>query len=75
MGKWRYSAYAFLTSALDGGKWSVPRPGRFTAGTQRIDAGWAPEPIWTLRGREKFPALVGKRTPSFNYKLLIARKF
>jgi hypothetical protein len=36
--------YSFLTSALDGGKWSASRPGRFTArekasGTHRI-GGW-----------------------------------
>jgi hypothetical protein len=27
--EWRYN-HAFLTSALDGGKWSASRPGRFT---------------------------------------------
>jgi hypothetical protein len=31
--------HAFLTSALDGGKWSASRPGRFTPGTQWI-RGW-----------------------------------
>jgi hypothetical protein len=27
-GERRYSSYLFLTSALDGGEWSVSRPGR-----------------------------------------------
>jgi hypothetical protein len=27
-GERRYSSYSFLTSALDGGEWSAPRPGR-----------------------------------------------
>jgi hypothetical protein len=30
LGKWRYSSTYSLTSALDGGEWSVSRPGRFT---------------------------------------------
>jgi hypothetical protein len=41
-----------LTSALDGGKLSGSRPGRFTPGEGApiptgYEAGWAPEPIWT----------------------------
>jgi hypothetical protein len=31
MGEQRYSCHSFLTSALDGGKWSASRSGRFTA--------------------------------------------
>jgi hypothetical protein len=32
-GERRYSSYSFSTSALDGGEWSVSRPGRaFTSG-------------------------------------------
>jgi hypothetical protein len=27
-GERRYSSYKYLTSALDGGEWSTPRPGR-----------------------------------------------
>jgi hypothetical protein len=30
LGEWRYSSTHSLTSALDGGKWSASRPGRFT---------------------------------------------
>ena len=28
--------YLFISSALDGGEWSVPRPGRLSAGTHGI---------------------------------------
>jgi hypothetical protein len=30
------SLHAFLTSALDGGEWSVSRPGRFTPGKELL---------------------------------------
>ena len=40
-----------LTSALDGGWWSVSRPGRLTPGKVPVPivqgAGWAPGPVWT----------------------------
>ena len=40
-----------LTSALDGGGWSTPRPGRFTPRKDPVpivqEAGWAPGPVWT----------------------------
>jgi len=45
--------HAFLTSALDGGEWSVSGPGRFIRRERAPDthwigeAGWAPEPVWT----------------------------
>jgi hypothetical protein len=48
-----------LTSALDGGEWSPSRPGHFTS-EETVppvpigqEAGWAPEPVWTLWSREK----------------------
>jgi hypothetical protein len=51
-GKQRYSFTLSLTSALDGGGWSSPRPGRFTPGNYSVpivqEAGWAPGPVWTL---------------------------
>jgi hypothetical protein len=42
--EWKYSSTHSLTSALDGGEWSVSRPGRFTPterapGTHRIGGG------------------------------------
>jgi hypothetical protein len=47
-GKARYSYTLSLTSALGGGGWSTPRPGRFTPGkeTRYPLAGWAPGPVW-----------------------------
>jgi hypothetical protein len=57
----------FLTSSLDGGEWSVSRPGRFTPGKDPpvpigYKVGWAPKPVWTLWSREKY---AGRRTPAF----------
>jgi hypothetical protein len=40
-----------MTSALGGGRWSAPRPGRFTPGKDPVpivqEAGGAPRPVWT----------------------------
>jgi hypothetical protein len=49
MGEWRYSSTIF-TSALDGGE--PPAPIGY-------EAGWAPEPVWTLWIREKSLTLLG----------------
>jgi hypothetical protein len=55
----KHSSYSFSTSALDGGKWSASRPGcALTPGKGPPvpivqEAGWAPEPVWTLRLGEK----------------------
>jgi hypothetical protein len=42
----------FLTTALEGGGWSAPRPGRSTPGKDPVpivqEAGWAPGPVWTF---------------------------
>jgi len=50
-GEWRCSSTLSLTSALDGGEWSTPRPGRLTPGKDPVpitkEAGWAPGPFWT----------------------------
>jgi hypothetical protein len=39
-----------LTSVLDEGGWSMPRPSRFIAGQRLIsivqEAGWPPRPVW-----------------------------
>jgi hypothetical protein len=52
------------TSALDGGPWSTPSPGRFTHGKDPVpivkEAGWAPGPVWT--GAENL-APTGIRSP------------
>ena len=46
-----YSSTLPSTSALDGGGWSKPRPGRFTPGKDPVPivqyAGWVPGPVWT----------------------------
>ena len=50
-GEYRYSSTLCLTSALYGGGWSTPRPGRFTPYKYPVhiveEAGWAPGPVWT----------------------------
>jgi hypothetical protein len=62
-GKRRYSSYSFTTSALDGGEWSVSRPGRALPPGKEPpvpivqEAGWAPKPVWTQRLEEKSPCL------------------
>jgi len=47
----RYSFTLSLTSALDVGGWSTPRPGRFTPEKDPVpivqEAWWAPGPVWT----------------------------
>jgi hypothetical protein len=63
-----YSSYSFTTSVLDGGEWSVSRPGRALPPEKGPpvpiveEAGWAPEPVWTQRLEEKSLASVGDRT-------------
>jgi hypothetical protein len=70
LGDRRYSSYCFLTSALEGGEWSASRPGRALAADKEPpvpivqEAGWAPEPVWTQRLKEKSCACVGDRTPA-----------
>jgi hypothetical protein len=49
-GKRKYGSYSFTTSALDGGEWSVSRPGRVLPPGKGLpvflgqEAGWASEP-------------------------------
>jgi hypothetical protein len=63
----RHIAPPFLASALDGGEWLVSCPGRFTPDERAPvligeEAGWSPEPVWTLWRREKNHASAGIRT-------------
>jgi hypothetical protein len=59
----RYSSCSFSTSALNGGEWSVSRPGSALAPGKAPpvsivqEAGWAPEPVWTERLEEKSSCL------------------
>jgi hypothetical protein len=68
-GERRYSAYSFLTSALDRGEWSASRPGRALLPGKGPpvhivqEAGWAQEPVWTQRIEEKSFTTAGDRTP------------
>jgi hypothetical protein len=52
-----YSSSPSLTSALDVGGRSTPRPSRFTSGKEPVPivpkAGWASQPVWT--GAENLP--------------------
>jgi hypothetical protein len=53
-----------MISALEGGGWSAPRPGRFTSGKDSVPivqgAEWAPGPVWTCA---KNLAPTGTRSP------------
>jgi len=59
-----YSSTLPSTTALDGGGWSTPRPGRFTPrerpGTHCVGGWWTPGPVWT--GAEN-PTSTGIRSP------------
>jgi hypothetical protein len=63
-----YSFCAFLTSALDGSKWSASRPGRALPPGKGPpvptgkEAGWAPELVRTHRLEEKSSESPGDRT-------------
>ena len=60
-GEQRYSSTLTLTSTLDGGGWSAPRPGRFTPRKDPVpivqEAVWASGPVWT--GAENLAPLPG----------------
>jgi hypothetical protein len=65
-----YSDDVFLTSVLDGGELSRSHSDRFAPGEGdyvhiRYEAGWAPEPVWTLWRINKFLAPAGNLTPDF----------
>jgi hypothetical protein len=61
LGKWRYSSTHYLTSALDEGKWSASRPGRFTPrerarGTHWIGGWVGPRTILDTVVKRKIPS-------------------
>jgi hypothetical protein len=68
-GERRYSSCSFLTSAPDGGEWSVSRRscalplGKGPLVLIEQEAGWAPELVWMQGLEEKSSAPVGDRTP------------
>jgi hypothetical protein len=69
MGERRYSSHSYLTLALDGGEWSASCPSRALPPGKGplvpigLEAGWAPEPVWTQGLEEKSSAPAGDRTP------------
>jgi hypothetical protein len=70
MAEWTYISI-HLTSALDGGEWSAPRPGRLTTGerisdTRMIDYVGPRAGLDTMgKGKIPFPIPVGNTTPFF----------
>jgi hypothetical protein len=66
-GEWRYSSTHSLTSALDGGEWSVSRPGRFTPRERtpctHCNGGWVgPRAGLDALVKRKIPSPAGNRT-------------
>jgi hypothetical protein len=59
LGEWRYSSTHSLTSALDGGEWSISRPSRFTPRERVRGTHW----IGWVRPRTVLDAVV-KKIPS-----------
>jgi hypothetical protein len=68
-GERTYSSYSFLTSALDGVKWSASRPSRALPLEKGPpvpngeEVGWASELVWTQKLEEKSFASAGNGTP------------
>jgi hypothetical protein len=76
--------HVFSTSALFRGEWTVLGPGRFApwkdgAVTIGQEAGWAPEPVWTLWSRTNVltgtriltPRLFIPTIPTVLFRLLV----
>ena len=49
----KFSSTLYLTSEVDRGWWSTPRPGRLTNGKDPVpivqQAAWDPGPVWTVQ--------------------------
>jgi hypothetical protein len=58
------TAPPFFTSALDGGEWSVSRPGRFTSGETAHDTPCGPQNRYGHYGEKKYIVLAGNQTPA-----------
>jgi hypothetical protein len=59
--------HVFLTYGLDEGDWTALHlghfnPGERAAGTHWLEAGWGPEPVWTLRRIKRSLASIWNRT-------------
>jgi hypothetical protein len=61
IGEWRCGSTQSLTSALDGGKWSASRPGRFTPRERAPDTHWIG--VW-VGPRAVLDTVVKRKIPS-----------
>jgi hypothetical protein len=70
-----------MTSALDKGEWSASRPGRALPpgkGSEVsiiLETGWAPEPVWTQRLKDKFFCLCQGSNPDRPTVQSVARHY
>jgi len=67
-GEQRYSSTLSLTSALDAGGWSTPRPSRFTPREREPvpivqEAGWAPGLVWTGKANHTTTGIISVDRP------------
>jgi len=53
--------HLFLISAIDSGGWSLRTPTALPLPTEQ-EAGWAPEPVWTVLENRKSSAFTGTHT-------------
>jgi hypothetical protein len=63
-----YSSTVSLTSALYGGGWTTPCPGRFTPEKDQVPivqgAGWVPRPLWTRAENLTFTGIRSSDRPA-----------
>jgi hypothetical protein len=80
LGEWKYSSTHSLTSALDGGKWSVSRPGRFTPkkrapGTYWVGGWVGPRTVLGAVGKRKIPSPRRESNPRTPIVQLVAQRY